>query len=301
MVMLAGEQAAPNLLPVRYFEPAHILILHTDFPQSETAAKNLRLRMGDTAVTLQPVAAYDPKAAAISIQSHLCEHTQALVNVTGGTKPMSIAALVAAKATRSTPFYVRSQQAQTILDFYGFDEDGIPSITEAITIQDTISIDDHLTVYFGQNYHFTGLGDGPGRVFEEAIFATVDPIVDEVKVGWKHISGAVDVDFIVRCNNQIGIIEAKSGNRAASTEGIKQLAVAGGQRFFGTYTKRILIVDQDWTNKSNNRELAKAVGIVLVELPRFAKLKSLCTEEQQQLSATILGVLGKPINRQVSV
>ena len=300
MVMLAGEQAAPNLLPARCLEPAHILILHTDLAQSETAAKNLRLRMGNTAVTLQPIAAYDPNAAAVSIQGYLREYPQALVNITGGTKPMSIAALIAAKAANCTPFYVRSQQAQTILDFYNFDEAGIPWITEALTIEDTISIDDHLTVYFGQNYHFTGFGDGPGRIFEEAIFATLDTTVDEVRIGWKHKSGAVDVDFIVRCNNQIGIIEAKSGNRAASTEGIKQLAVAGGQRFFGTYTKRILVVDQDWTSKRNNQELAKALGIVLVELPRFAALKSLGAEEQRQLSTAILNALGKPINRQVA-
>lgn len=120
--------------------------------------------------------------------------------------------------------------------------------------------------------------------------------MDEVKIGWKHNSGAVDVDLIVRCNNQIGIIEVKTGNVARKSDGIKQLAVAGGQRFFGTYTKRILVVDQDWSHQKNLQTLADALGIAVVSLTSFSRSGSIDASDAQALVSLVHRLLGSPVS-----
>ena len=47
MILLSGEQAAPNLLPARYFKPEKVYILHTDFWKSKQMAERLKLRMAE--------------------------------------------------------------------------------------------------------------------------------------------------------------------------------------------------------------------------------------------------------------
>ena len=295
MVVLAGEQAAPNLLPARYFKPQHIYILHTDFAKSRSMAANLALRLKDMNPQLISIEDYDIDKSRRQILNLIKDLPSVMVNITGGTKPMSIAALEAALQANAQAFYVRSQGAQTEIDLYDFDPAGIPFVERSLPLDGAISIEDYLVAYFGDTNQFTGFGTGPGELFERALHDALLPIVDEIKVGWKHKSGAVDVDLIIRCKNQIGLIEAKTGKKALTTDGIKQLAVAGGQRFFGTYVKRFLIVDQEWSEKDNNRNLAEAIGIMPVELPGFAAEKSLTSFEQQKLASAIHGVMGKPL------
>ena len=298
MFLLSGEQTAPNLLPARHFRPEQIHILHTDFWKSELMARRLKSRLVEMDTHLHLIDAYDVGKATRQIAKLLRETSGTLVNVTGGTKPMSMAALAAARATSAQPFYVRSQRGKTEVDFYGFNERGDPLVVKGITIIDTICLEDHLVAYFGSEYQFTGFGHGRGAAFEQAVHQALEPHVDEIGVGWKHESGAVDVDFVVRCNNQVGIIEAKVGGKARSTDGIKQLAVAGGQRFFGTYTRRFLVIDQEWSHKSNNRALAEAIGIILVELPRFAETGQLNNVESANLVAAVHKALGEPVRVQ---
>lgn len=295
MILLAGEQTAPNLLPARFFQPDRVYILHTDFWKSELMAKRLQLRLTGIDCELYLIDAYDVGKATRRITSLLQAEPGAMVNITGGTKPMSMAALASARMNPSQPYYVRSQRGRTELDFYEFKADGTPFIADTIDIDDTICLEDYLVAYFGKEYQFTGYGDGPGLALEQAIHRALEPCVDEIGIGWKHQSGAVDVDFVVRCNNQIGIIEAKTGRKARSTEGIKQLSVAGGQRFFGTYVRRFLVIDQEWSEKSNNRALADSLGITLVELPRFARTQQLGEAERIALVNAIHNTIGKPI------
>lgn len=270
MIVLAGEQAAPNLLPARYFRPGRVIIAHTAAPKSRRPAEHLALCLAEMQPELRLIADFDPGAALQTMCDLLVEFPHALVNVTGGTKPMFLAALLAARDKQADPFYVRSDGAKTMVDWYCFDGEGRPALGETEVIEDTITIDDYLTVYFGPTYQFTGPSTNPGGAFEEAVLAALEPEVSEIKAGWKHDSGAVDVDLVVRCSNQIAIVEVKGGKRSGTTEGIKQLAVAGGQRFFGTYARRVLVVDQSWPQRSNNRALAEALNITLIELPGYA-------------------------------
>ncbi len=295
LILLAGEQAAPNLLPVRHYAPKAVIILHTSLASSLRAAQNLKLRLaaGQRCVRLEPVDAFDVGAATATIMSLLAGLPHAIVNVTGGTKPMSMAALAAARTTGALPIYVRSQGARTTIDEYTFDTTGAPKVARSFVLDDVISLDDYLTIYFGTEFQCTDFTHGVGEAFERALFPVIASAVDEVAVAWKHNSGAVDVDFVVRCNNQIGIIEAKTGNKARSADGIKQLAVAGGQRFFGTYTQRFLVIDQELGERTNVRSLAAALGIHVVQLPSFQD-ETIAPEEQQMLVDRLVEKLGQP-------
>lgn len=295
LIMLAGEQAAPNLLPARYFKPKQVIILHTSFPRSIQIAQNLKLCLQELQPRLEQIEGYDVRVIRQQVATLLKDLPSAMLNITGGTKPMSIGALEAARQTQARVCYVRSQGAKTEIDLYSFDETGAPFIHETVPLTGTIDIEDYLTIYFGNAYQYTDFKSGPGEDFEKTIYQALLPNVDEVKTGWKHTSGAVDVDFIIRCNNQIGIIEAKTGKKALTADGIKQLAVAGGQRFFGTYVKRFLVIDRLWDEKTNIRKLAESIGIVVIELPGFSATGKINNDELDKMLTAIYKTLGQPL------
>jgi len=117
-------------------------------------------------------------------------------------------------------------------------------------------------------------------------------VVDEIAVGLKLL-GVVDVDFVVRCANQVGIIEAKTGS--GGKKGIDQLNTAGEPRNLGTYTQKLLVSDQVWEHTlSNLRELAEARRIEVIELPRFSTEGSLSVEDGEKLTQRVCKSLGRP-------
>lgn len=301
MVVLSGAQTAPNLLPARYFTPRKIYIMHTNFYKSELMAQRLEMRLEELQTERILINAYEPGAIAERIKKLLSsQEKDTLVNITGGTKPMSIGALEAAKRTKNRVIYVKSQRQKTEIDFYNFKKDGLPFVEDRLTISNTITLEDYLVSYFGEDYQLTSYGKGKGAGFEKIIHKNLKPHVDQIKMGWKHKSGSVDVDAVVRCNNQVGIIEIKTGGKARKSQGIKQLAVAGGQRFFGTYTKRFLVVDQDWSELKNNRELAEAIGITVIELPGYGKTGQVSEQEKNKLVRAIHEELGTPVKKRSS-
>jgi hypothetical protein len=156
-----------------------------------------------------------------------------------------------------------------------------------------ITIDDYLRA-FVDDYHLTGFANqDEGGLFEQAVYAALQPAVDEIMVGAKLL-GALDVDFVVRCDNQVGIIEAKTG--PGVKKGIDQLNTAGGQRYLGTYTQKILVSDQRWDHtRSNLRELAEARRIEVIELPSFGAQGQLLPEDVQRLVQTVCQCLGRHV------
>ena len=92
----------------------------------------------------------------------------------------------------------------------GWTTDGAPSVAGARLLPGLITLDDYLRA-FVDGYQLTGFAKdaaSKGTRFERAIHTALEPAVDEIAVGLKLL-GVVDVDFVVRCANQVGIIEAK--------------------------------------------------------------------------------------------
>ncbi len=296
MILLVGEQAAPNLLSARYFNPNRIFLLHTSLQRIKDIAENLAKCLKEMQCCLVEVNDFDVDKIRSQVLALLQDRPDTLVNITGGTKLMSIGALEAARTANVPVLYVRSQGGKTEVDLLGFKEDGATYRFETFPLKGNINIDDYLMAYFGDTYHFGDFATGSGRAFELALNEALKDIVDEVRPAWEHNSESLNVDFIIRCSNQIGIIEAKTGKQAQKVEGIKQLATAGGQRFFGTYVRRFLVIDQLLRKGSeNNRELAEAIGIKLVELPGFGDSGSISAEDQAKLAEAIHSAMGMPL------
>jgi hypothetical protein len=116
-------------------------------------------------------------------------------------------------------------------------------------------------------------------------------VVDEIVAGVK-LGGALDIDLVLRCGNQVGIAEVKTGRKSRSKEGINQLNTAGGRAFLGIYTRKILIVDTVWdATCSNLRELAEARNVQVVELPSYLQTGALSDYDRQRLTSAVRSAL----------
>ena len=283
LINLIGEQPAPNLLPVYELRPDKTLLVATERTKSvaERLAQHLREKGYPTEIMLGE--AYDIETTIHSIQQALkAEKATRLVgNFTGGTKVMVLALL---RVFQQWPYddkqlvYFRTEGSQGVL--YFFDPDSL-SDREVRPLKKTLTLEDYLQIYLG-DYRFEGPGPGPGHTFEVAVAEALSPVVDELYQGLRK-GGALDIDLVFRCGNQIGIAEVKSGGKARSKEGIDQLNTAGGRDFLGTYVKKFLIVDTSWEELTNLKELAAARNIVLIELPSFGQTGSLDLTDKQKL------------------
>ena len=117
--------------------------------------------------------------------------------------------------------------------------------------------------------------------------------MDEVKQG-VILGGALELDLVVRLGNQVGVIQAKTGEKAKKKEGLDQLNAACGRENLGTYTAKILTVNQRWDETLENlRELAGAWNITVIELPSFTPdSPSLSPEDQERLRREVRRGLG---------
>lgn len=294
MISLIGEQPIPNLLPVRYQPPAVAVLVHSDL--TERAARRLEhlLPPGCQPVYC-PVSAYDIEAIRRELTGLIEKEgwtTPGLTfNLTSGTKAMALATYLAAAERQANFLYLQSEGKQTRLYRYEFDAEGTPHVAEDRLLPGLITIDDYLRA-FVDDYHLTGFAnEQEGGLFERAIYAALEQAVDEIAVGAKLL-GALDVDFVVRCDNQVGIIEAKTG--PGLKKGLDQLGAAGEQRYLGTYTQRILVSDQRWDHtRSNLRELAEARRIEVIEVPSFNAQGQLSPEDSKGLLQKVCKCLGR--------
>lgn len=95
-ICLAGEQPLPNVLPVLAYRPERVIFLHTELALSATPARRCAafLKAHGIAAETVPTDAYDiPRICADIIRlAGKYGLDRVLLNYTGGTKPMSIAA-----------------------------------------------------------------------------------------------------------------------------------------------------------------------------------------------------------------
>lgn len=292
MVLLVGEQPVPNLLPTRHLKPNAAVLVHTD--RTAQVAENLKALL-ESSIPCLPclVSPYKMPEILQKLQEFLSKNLAGyslLFNLTGGTKPMALAAYNVAQRYRSPVLYFQTEGSQSLLYRYEFSEAGQIRLVEKTSLPGTITIADYLQSYVGQ-YEKTGFSKSAGGNFEQAVYQVLLSVVDEIIAGVK-LGGALDVDLVLRCRNQVGIAEVKTGKKARTKEGIDQLNTAGGRAFLGIYTRKFLIVDAVWdVTLSNLRELAEARNIQVVQLPSYAQMGTLSGEDRQVLIETVQSVL----------
>jgi hypothetical protein len=293
LLSLIGEQPIPNLLPIRFFKPSTVLAVHSDMTQ-KAAARLEKFISDQTMFWPLQVDAYDIQAIQADLLMEIRQRQLAasdlLFNLTGGTKPMSLAAYLVAAELSAPVIYLQSESRRSCIFRYEFRE-GIPILADDSTLPGLIIIEDYLRAYVGESTERRTQLDADGHCFEQAIAGALRPAVDELRCGIS-LQGVVDIDLVVRCDNQVGIIEAKLGKNGPK-HAIDQLNTAGGQKYLGTYTKKFLVSDQDWGQFADLKALADARQITVIELPGSRGKPTLDTENIEKLRKTILKELGK--------
>jgi hypothetical protein len=289
MVALMGEQPIPNLLPIRYDQPAEVLLVQTERTK-KTAARLARIIRPKAEVFFSDVDPYDISA----IYQELAERIEVLgwswaetvFNLTGGTKTMAFAAYQLAFDRASQFLYLESERGQSRLRQYAF-EDKLATLKRDTIIPGVITIDDYLQAHL-DGYQYRDIQEP----FEQTLFETLEGQVDEIAAAVKDPTGTLDLDLVVRIGNQVGIIEAKTGKSARRIDGIDHLNTAGGRAFLGIYTKKFLVVDSSWDKLTNLSELAQARQVEVIELPGYGQTKQLAEQDKQRLVQMIKTRLG---------
>lgn len=293
IISLIGKQPVPNLLPLRYQLPDTAVLVCTD--QTEKVARQLEqlLARNHIGVQLLFTDAYDIRKIQEDLQGFLREKgwqgADLIFNLTGGTKTMVLAAYEVAREYQAPFLYLESEEKKSHLYKYRF-ENGVARREGDEILPGCITIDDYLRAYVG-NYSVTGPAKGTGGIFEQVIVDALQSKVDEILPG-VTLGGALEVDLVVRCENQVGVISAKTGKKAREKVGLDQLNAACDPEYLGTYTRKMLVINQAWPARYNLRDLARAWDIRVIELPSFSENSpSLSLDDQQHLVQTVRQVL----------
>jgi len=283
LISLVGEQPAPNVLPVRYFAPEQVVLVHTE--RTARLAQNIGAVIGESVVhPFCKTEAYRVDSIKASLNQYIEQHgwcSDALIfNLTGGTKPMAIAALELARQFGTRAFYYQTEENQSLLHVYRFDGTQL-LCQEPISIEATLSVDEFLRLYIGRYEKGEFKND-----FERNIAAALEQLgVDYEFCPNLRLTGVgpnVEIDGVVRFRNTIGAIEVCT--HATKKEGIDQLAGVTDQKTLGTYTQKFLISADEL--HANDQALAKAYRIKPIVLSS-GRDKTLSNEDKRKLIETI--------------
>ena len=297
MISLIGEQPIPNLLPLRHLRPEQAVFVHTKLTQK--TAENLQKlveREGRISTDLLLTDPYDIARIEEDLKGRIRERGWAdsdlVFNLTGGTKTMVLAAYRVAEAHRAPFVYLQSEGKRSRLYRYEFGDRGY-RLAEDHMLPGLLTIDDYIWVHMGRYPEPARSKEDLGSRFEQALQEALEGCVDEVKRG-VILSGALELDLVVRLGNQVGVIQAKTGKKAMGKEGLDQLKAACGRENLGTYTVKILAINQRWDPTMENlRELAEAWQITVIELPSFTEQSPvLSPEDQKRLRSEVRRALG---------
>jgi len=290
MVCLMGEQPIPVLLPVRHINPQKTLLVCT----RDTKAVAGRLAgLVPSAETLV-VPPYDVGRALTQMKQAAALEGELIVNLTGGTKLMALAAYSLAAERRCDFVYLDSQQRRSLLYRYRFDSP-TPSQATVTELDTLINLDDYLRAHL-PGYSAEGfskekngqLTDG-GR-FEKAVHDALDRRGFEVLAGVRPqgVEEQIEIDLVVRVGNQVGIAEIKLGDaqNKANKEALDQLTTAGSREYLGTYTARFLITARP-IHANGIRALAQAMGIAIIELGDYNGGLTLSLASAERLAESV--------------
>jgi len=268
MIALIGGQPLPNYIPIRAEQPDTVLFVYTK--ETEKVYERLKAVLDAQGVKVEGLQtdAYDvPQVADVLTQwvDERVSGTDLVVNFTGGTKPMSLAAYRVAERLQAPLMYLESGKRSKL---YRYQWDGGFHLADSTFLPELITLENFLNLYLGVGgWKETGRSKEPGGNLEEAIAETLKGAGYEVMCGVHTMNDQIDIDVAVRYENQVGIIEAKSGGRRR-LDAIKQLNNAA--KLLSLYTKPISVVVVDPDERHN--ELREASGIMLVRLHEYTDL-----------------------------
>jgi Holliday junction resolvase len=284
MIALVGGQPMPNLIPIRHYRPDSVLLIYTERTQNVYERLKSTLQPATTVHGLE-TDSYRIVSIITSIQEWLDqadiqEDNEITFNFTGGTKAMAFAAYSVAQQRKLPFIYLESERKKSRVYSYAWNEQKpVPLNESGEIIAPEITLHDFLNVHLGpenQNWKEIGAGRQEGSPFEEALANTLRSQGYEVMVGIQAL-GQVDLDVVVRMDNQFGIIEAKSGKNGRKLDGIKQLNNASRQ--LGTYTKPFYAITVD--SNPSHQAIVDASQIQVVSLSDYVPGKTTLSEKSK--------------------
>ncbi len=280
LLSLIGEQPIPNLLVARALQPKRHLLCHT-FTTQRVAANLAAMLPNAEECAVEP---YDlPKT--LEQMGTLCTE-ETIINLTGGTKPMALAAYEIARQMGLPFVYLQSEGKQNVLYEYGW-QNGKPQRQRHRVLGTLITIADYLKAHGLQPF----AQKGPQNSQESGLRQWLERQVDECCTNL--VFAAFEVDFILRRGNQVAIAEAKD-RKANKRQAIDLLNTIAGREYLGTYTGKILITRQPLG--SQLRALAEARQVRIVQVggrtnPQSGRL-DLDDESKDALRRALDEVLG---------
>lgn len=214
-----------------------------------------------------------------------------LFNLTGGTKPMSIAAFQTAANLGAPIIYFQTEGMRSRVRRYNFENSRLV-ISEDTFLPTVITLNEYLTAHVDLMPDRKPNLNDYGHQFQDDVFRAVQGMVDEARQGIS-IHAVVDLDIAIRKGNQVGVIEVKSGKNGIK-HAIDQLNTAAEPRFLGTYTRKILVSDQDLnkTEASDRLNLANAQNLTVISLSDYTMEAGLSDRDLQILRSKITTAIG---------
>lgn len=289
MVALVGGQSLPNLLPVRHYHPESILLVYSKKTQ-EVYERLRAVLQQETQVYGLETDAYDIPAIVEKLNEILESPPLAthppLVNLTGGTKPMSLAAYQVAQQQNAPMIYIESERKPIFMYRYTWSGQELQSASPE-TLSEYIRLKDFFDVQLGVNrwsQQPPTLNDG--GYFELALADALRSHGYEIMTSVRAMGGQVDIDVAVCYENQFGILEAKLGNQGRNLHGIQQLSTNG--QFLGIYTRRFYVITVN--SSYSHEEISKAANIQIISLPGYDQNTHTLSEDDVK---TFIGEIDK--------
>ncbi|HHX49847.1 MAG TPA: DUF1887 family protein [Clostridia bacterium] len=288
MLCLIGEQPVPNLLPIRLLQPKEVVLYYTGYTQKRSEYLSAVLANDGIACRQKEIKFPYNMEEIMPIIAEEVDKTDSktVINLTGGTKPMAFAGFEISRAKRLPFCYLQSEGKSHLLYFYVWDDDVLAlkgGCAQKIE-DDLISIEDYLKIYLGDYYQ----GDFANS-FERSVYNALKDHVAEITYSIKK-GGSLEIDLIFRYGNRLGVAELKTGKSALKKEGIDQLNAACAREYLGTYTKKFLIIDREYP--PNNKELAEARNINVVELTKSMDKEEIVDTDREILIQLVTGAFG---------
>ncbi len=199
---------------------------------------------------------------------------------------MSLAAFQMAfqERKRSRLVYFQTEGGRSALHHYRFTDTGMLRLEKSEEITKTITLDDYLRLHVG-SYAQGDLRDEFEQKVHEAL-RRIDGLEILTSVRPEELD-ALEIDFVIRLGNQVGVIETKT---KAAKKGIDQIQAVAEQRYLGTYVSKFLVSGQPLDK--NNKQLAKAYNIAVVETD-YTKAGCLRPEDVERLIDAVQSRMGR--------
>lgn len=283
LLSLIGEQPMPALLPDRFLRPERTWLICTE--RTEPVARRLQRLLPHAQIeTTDP---YDLPAILAALGRLLPADEPVIVNLTGGTKMMMLAAFALAMQRGWDFVYLESERTPNRLHRYSL-AGGHLRRTASQELPALIAAADYLNAHL-PGFDETGFSrDEKGQLtiggrFEQAVY---DALAGDFEVLCgvrpQGVANQIEIDLVIRRGNRVGIAEVKlGGGEERPKQGIDQLSTAGGRVYLGTYTSKFLITGS--RPAASIKQLASEQAVTLISLPRYQDGYPLQSDEQSRL------------------